>query len=104
MKRDKTTRRLLYKKYYVTPSGQKLVEKMALPETESLWYMAQSPGHRRLLKHPVITSFLWMKWQRIRNDWPEKKLRLEPRERKIEKKHYVSNGSAHRWNVASHQQ
>jgi hypothetical protein len=47
--------------------GQELVEKMALPETESLWYMAQSPCHRRLLKHPVITSFLWMKWQRIRN-------------------------------------
>ena len=38
----------------------------ALPETESLWYMGQSREHRHLLKHPVITSFLWFKWQRIR--------------------------------------
>ena len=29
-------------------------------------YMAQSKEHRHLLKHPVITSFLWYKWQRIR--------------------------------------
>ncbi len=64
---------------------------MALPETESLWYMAQSPGHRRLLKHPVITSFLWMKWQRIRKDSTENNtqtfpVRLEHKERQIEKK------------------
>jgi len=38
----------------------------ALPETECLWYMGQSKDHRYLLKHPVITSFLWYKWQRIR--------------------------------------
>jgi len=38
----------------------------ALPETEPLWYMSQSKEHRHLLKHPVITSFLWFKWQRIR--------------------------------------
>ena len=38
----------------------------ALPETEPLWYMSQSREHRHLLKHPVITSFLWYKWQRIR--------------------------------------
>jgi len=31
-----------------------------------LWYMSQSKEHRHLLKHPVITSFLWYKWQRIR--------------------------------------
>merc|ERR550532_622294 len=37
-----------------------------LPETEPLWHMAQSKQHRHLLKHPVITSFLWYKWQRIR--------------------------------------
>lgn len=37
-----------------------------LPETESLWYMSQSKELRHLLKHPVITSFLWYKWQRIR--------------------------------------
>ena len=38
----------------------------ALPETDCLWYMGQSKEHRYLLKHPVITSFLWYKWQRIR--------------------------------------
>ena len=41
-------------------------EKVALPETQSLWYMAQSKEHRHLLKHPVVTSFLHMKWGRIR--------------------------------------
>ena len=38
----------------------------ALPETDCLWYLGQSKEHRHLLKHPVITSFLWYKWQRIR--------------------------------------
>lgn len=38
----------------------------ALPETETLWYLSQSKIHRHLLKHPVITSFLWLKWTRIR--------------------------------------
>ena len=38
----------------------------ALPETESLFYMGQSRQHRHLLKHPVVTSFLWFKWERIR--------------------------------------
>ena len=37
-----------------------------LPETESLWHIGQSKSHRHLLKHPVITSFLWCKWTRIR--------------------------------------
>ena len=41
-------------------------EKVALPETQSLWYMAQSREHRHLLKHPVVTSFLHIKWDRIR--------------------------------------
>lgn len=40
-------------------------DKIPLPETEVLWYMSQSKQHRHLLKHPVITSFLWMKWKRI---------------------------------------
>ena len=40
-------------------------ERLPMPETEILWYMSQSKKHRHLLKHPVITSFLWMKWQRI---------------------------------------
>ena len=37
-----------------------------LPETEPLWYMAQIKEHRHLLSHPTITSFLWMKWRKIR--------------------------------------
>ena len=36
------------------------------PETEALWYMSESAQHRALLKHPLISSFLWMKWLRIR--------------------------------------
>jgi hypothetical protein len=40
--------------------------KYPLPETDSLWYLSQSKNHRHLLKHPVITSFLWLKWIRIR--------------------------------------
>ena len=51
------------------PSETKLVEtetRYPLPETEGLWHMGQSKEHRHLLKHPVITSFLWLKWQRIR--------------------------------------
>ena len=42
-------------------------ERRALPETEALWYLSTaSKDHRALLKHPVISSFLWLKWQRIR--------------------------------------
>jgi len=40
--------------------------RIALPETESLWYMGQTLAHRHLLKHPVITSFMAVKWSRIR--------------------------------------
>eukprot|EP00092_Neocalanus_flemingeri_P024278 GFUD01026328.1.p1 GENE.GFUD01026328.1~~GFUD01026328.1.p1 ORF type:complete len:1070 (+),score=218.12 GFUD01026328.1:113-3322(+) len=57
------------------PEGQKYIENQAYPETETLWYMAQSKPHRHLLKHPVITSFLWMKWQRIRKQF-NRNLRL----------------------------
>ena len=41
-------------------------KQLPLPETGVLWHTAQSEKHRHLLKHPVITSFLWLKWQRIR--------------------------------------
>jgi len=30
-----------------------------------LFHMAQSDKHRHLLKHPVLASFLWLKWKRI---------------------------------------
>ncbi|XP_044734770.1 transient receptor potential cation channel protein painless [Chrysoperla carnea] len=35
------------------------------PETDALLYMTQNPELRHLLKHPVLTSFLFLKWQRI---------------------------------------
>ena len=38
----------------------------ALPEAEPLWYISQSPTHKELLAHPVIKSFLCLKWRRIR--------------------------------------
>ncbi|XP_040583942.1 transient receptor potential cation channel protein painless [Lepeophtheirus salmonis] len=44
------------------------MDRRPLPETEPLWYMSMaSKEHRMLLKHPVIASFLWLKWQRIRS-------------------------------------
>ena len=43
-----------------------MVEAAALPETESLWHLSRSKPHRHLLKHPVVQSFRWLKWQRIR--------------------------------------
>ncbi len=43
--------------------------KVALPETQSLWHMGQSKQHRHLLKHPVVTSFMYLKWGRIRKDF-----------------------------------
>ena len=57
------------------PEGQQYIASQAWPETETLWYMAQSRDHRHLLKHPVITSFLWMKWHRIRKPF-NRNLRL----------------------------
>jgi len=52
----------------LTPNGEQEKQdvKYVLPETDSLWHMAQSKEHRHLLNHPVITSFLWLKWGRIR--------------------------------------
>lgn len=35
------------------------------PETDALLYMSRHEDLRLLLKHPVITSFLYLKWQRI---------------------------------------
>ena len=58
----------------IEPESQKLSEdeigyKVPLPETQSLWHMSQSKEHRYLLKHPVVTSFLYLKWGRIRRDF-----------------------------------
>ena len=41
-------------------------DEIPLPETEGLWYMSQSKKNWYLLKHPVIATFLWMKWKKIR--------------------------------------
>jgi len=38
----------------------------ALPETDPLLYMSRSADLRHLLKHPIITSFLQLKWHLIR--------------------------------------
>jgi hypothetical protein len=37
------------------------------PEMDFLFYMSQSNEHRDLLQHPIITSFLDMKWQRVKS-------------------------------------
>ena len=36
-----------------------------IPETEGLWHMSQSKKHSYLLNHPVITTFLWLKWKKL---------------------------------------
>ncbi|PSN40730.1 hypothetical protein C0J52_16788 [Blattella germanica] len=37
-----------------------------VPEMDLLFHFSQSQEHRNLLKHPIITSFLHLKWLRIR--------------------------------------
>ena len=36
------------------------------PEMDFLFYMSQSNEHKKLTQHPIITSFLHMKWQRVK--------------------------------------
>jgi hypothetical protein len=36
------------------------------PEMDFLFYMSQSNEQRKLLQHPIITSFVHMKWQRVK--------------------------------------
>ena len=49
-----------------TSTFNPMQEEIPLPETEGLWYMSQSEKNWYLLKHPVIATFLWMKWKKIR--------------------------------------
>ena len=49
-----------------TSTFNPMQEEVPLPETEGLWYMSQSEKNWYLLKHPVIATFLWMKWKKIR--------------------------------------
>ena len=45
----------------------KPVPSKPLPETQSIWYLSQSNKHQHLLKHPVIASFLDLKWNHVRS-------------------------------------
>jgi len=36
------------------------------PEMDFLFYLSQSNEHRKFLQHPIITSFIHMKWQRVK--------------------------------------
>ncbi|CAH0686051.1 unnamed protein product [Spodoptera exigua] len=44
---------------------EKELDSLLAPETDALLYMTRNEDLRPLLKHPVITSFLYLKWQRI---------------------------------------
>lgn len=48
------------------PSWQNSGNHDYLPEAEPLWYISQSKRHREILNHPVISSFLCLKWRKIR--------------------------------------
>lgn len=48
-----------------TNNNIKECETILAPETDALLYMTRNEELRPLLKHPVITSFLYLKWQRI---------------------------------------
>lgn len=48
-----------------TNNNLKEFDTILAPETDALLYMARNEELRPLLKHPVITSFLYLKWQRI---------------------------------------
>ena len=53
-----------------TPQSNTDVEKGRKPglhEAQSLWFMMRSKLHQSLLKHPLIESFLQLKWQRCRH-------------------------------------
>ncbi|CAH1636712.1 unnamed protein product [Spodoptera littoralis] len=46
-------------------TNEKELDSFLAPETDALLYMTTNEDLRPLLKHPVITSFLYLKWQRI---------------------------------------
>merc|ERR1719233_34557 len=41
------------------------IESQAWPETTSILFLTKSKDHLHLLEHPVITTFLYMKWKSI---------------------------------------
>ncbi|GBP06942.1 Transient receptor potential cation channel protein painless [Eumeta japonica] len=46
-------------------NNNKECDTLLAPETDALLYMTRNEELKPLLKHPVITSFLYLKWQRI---------------------------------------
>ena len=50
---------------FLAPPGYGEEDEAPSPETGNLKYMAESLEYRHLLKHPVITSFLALKWKKI---------------------------------------
>ena len=46
--------------------GNEISSLQAPPETECLWHFSKSESHQYLLKHPVVDSFVWAKWQKIK--------------------------------------
>ena len=37
-----------------------------LPETQNLLFISQINEHCHLMSHPLVTSFIWMKWRKMR--------------------------------------
>ena len=48
------------------PEGQAGLDAAPVPEMEVLWHISQSPEHRALVTHPVVRSYVWIKWRRMR--------------------------------------
>ena len=53
-------------KYVFMGSNHSKLASSSLPESESLWHISKSKQHQALLLHPVISSFLCLKWRKIR--------------------------------------
>ena len=47
------------------PEKTKNIASQAWPETTSILFLTKSKDHLHLLEHPVITTFLYMKWKSI---------------------------------------
>ena len=47
------------------PAQTKDSKSESWPETTSILFLSQSKEHLQLLEHPVITTFLYMKWKTI---------------------------------------
>ena len=62
-----------------TPTGYNDEYKIRLPkqpEMEVLSQLCESKAHQNLIKHPVIKSWVWLKWNRV-HKYYHKELRLD---------------------------